>query len=230
MLHRRTLPIAILVMLFGFSANSQEKPIIQIHEWNSQTIEQTVTDQSHRFHFDALYKRFMNNPESLSRKELNFFFYGYPFTDYYNTVLQAGLETELMYLNDSVQYGQAKVIGDSLMKKYPISVLGLEELMFTYSKLGDTTKAAYYKARYETLLEVLKASGDGKSKETAYIVTSFKDVYVITQTERMLLLKSKEKQIGNIYYTQATVFKDGKKQKVWFNTSLIHHYGPSMDF
>lgn len=230
MLHSKLLTL----LLFTFGINTliigQEKPVLKIHEWNTQIIEQTVTDQMHRFNFEGLYKRFMDNPKSLSRKELNFLYYGYPFTDYYNPVLQVGLETEMIFLNDSVKYTKAKIIGDSLFKKFPISVLGFEELMFTYSKLGDTTRASYFKVRYEKLLEVLKSSGDGKSKETAYIVTSLKDIYVITQTERMLLLKRKEKQKGNQYFIQAVVFVDGKKQKVWFNTSLIQHYGPSIDY
>lgn len=218
-----------IILMTAQNGIAQEKPNIKIHQWNTTQIENTVLDPMHLFYFDALHKKFENDPNSLSKKEAFFFYFGYPFTGYYNPILQLEYETKIIYANDSLKYTEAKILGDSLFKKYPISILGYEELMFASSKLGDTIKASYFKKRYERLLEVLVSSGDGKSRETAYVVTSLKDIYVITQTEQMLLLNRKEKEYDNQTFVLAKVYLNGKKQKIWFNTSLITYYGPNVD-
>lgn len=67
-------------------------------------------------------------------------------------------------------------------------------------------------------------TGDGKTMETAYIVTGHKDIEVLTQLKRMQIKKRRTKTKKKCTYEIVTVFKKFKKMKVYFDTSLITEF------
>lgn len=98
-------------------------------------------------------------------------------------------------------------------------------MSFTLGKLNEKAQAQYHLRLYYRLLKTILGTGDGLKPQSAYIVISYKDVYIITQVNQMLLLKQKEVKKGKQYYTVATVYHKNEKKKIWFNTTLIKKYG-----
>lgn len=220
----------IILFLFIIIVNqcfSQTFPSDEIKVCNTTLLEikNITTDSGHKLYWSELISRFLGDPNSLNQYEMALLVYGFPFTDKYSPFMFLGYETQMVTLNDEYKYKEAKKQGDTLMTKNPISIIGLEELSFTYGKLNDSLKSESYKQRYFKLLEVIENSGDGNSKETAFVVTGLKDIYVITQVKKMLMLSSKEVVKKGVTYTIAKVYHNGKTKKVWFNTTLINEHG-----
>jgi hypothetical protein len=172
---------------------------------------------------DLLFKMF--NPDStVSDFELAMGYYGFVLQPDYKPDKFIGLELQVMALNDNHNWTKAKQYADSLVNNYPTCLMGHVELSYAFNSLQDTIKAALYRRIYERLGNMIFQTGDGKTMETAYIVTGHKDIEVLTQLKRMQIKKRRTKTKKKCTYEIVTVFKKFKKMKVYFDTSLITEF------
>ena len=172
---------------------------------------------------DLLYKMF--NPDStVSDFELAMGYYGFVLQPDYNPDKYIGLEMQIMALNDNHDWAKAKRYADSLITRYPTCLMGHVELSYAFNSLQDTVQAALYRRIYERLGNMIFQTGDGMSMETAYIVTGYKDIEVLTQLMRMRIKTRKLKTKKKSTFEIVTVYKNLEKMNVYFDTSLITEF------
>jgi len=102
--------------------------------------------------------------------------------------------------------------------------MGHVELSYAFNSLQDTVQAALYRRIYERLGNMIFQTGDGMSMETAYIVTGYKDIEVLTQLMRMRIKTRKRKTKKKSTFEIVTVYKNLEKMNVYFDTSLIFEF------
>jgi hypothetical protein len=102
--------------------------------------------------------------------------------------------------------------------------MGHVEMCHAYNSLQDTIKAKQHKIIYERLGNMILKTGDGKSMETAYVVTGLKDVEVLTQIQRMRIIKRIIKRKQKQTFEIVTVFKNFEQFDLYFDTSLIQEF------
>ncbi|MBI34314.1 MAG: hypothetical protein CMP67_03015 [Flavobacteriales bacterium] len=172
---------------------------------------------------DLLFKMF--NPDStVSDFELAMGYYGFVLQPDYNPDKYIGLEMQVMALNNKHEWTKAKKLADSLVTNYPTCLMGHVELSYAFNSLQDTVQAALYRRIYERLSNMIFQTGDGLSMETAYIVTGYKDIEVLTQLMRMRIKKRKRKTKKKSTFEIVTVYKNFEKMDVYFDTSLITEF------
>ncbi len=172
---------------------------------------------------DLLFKMF--NPDStVSDFELAMGYYGFVLQPDYRPDKYIGLEMQVMALNNNHRWEKAKRYADSLITNYPTCLMGHVELSYACNSLQDTNQAALYRNIYERLGNMIFKTGDGLSIETAYLVTGYKDIEVLTQMMRMKIKKRKTKTKRKSTFEIVTVFKNLKKKKIYFDTSLITEF------
>ncbi len=172
---------------------------------------------------DLLYKMF--NPDStVSDFELAMGYYGFVLQPDYNPDKYIGLEMEVMALNNNHEWKKAKKYADSLITRYPTCLMGHVELSYAFNSLQDTVQAALYRKIYERLGNMIFQTGDGMSMETAYIITGYKDIEVLTQLMRMRIKKRRRKTKKKSTFEIVTVYKNMEKMDVYFDTSLITEF------
>jgi hypothetical protein len=81
----------------------------------------------------------------------------------------ADLDTErrLYRLNDEKQYQQVLNEAGPFMHRHPLSVQGMLEKSYAHHQLQQEDSAAHYLGQYKRLMQAMRASGDGRSAETA---------------------------------------------------------------
>tara|TARA_Y100000739_G_scaffold224683_1_gene229486 strand:- start:147 stop:821 length:675 start_codon:yes stop_codon:yes gene_type:complete len=172
---------------------------------------------------DLLYKMF--NPDStVSDFELAMGYYGFVLQPDYKPDKYIGLELQVMALNNNHRWKKARRYADSLVTNYPTCLMGHVELSYAYNSLQDTLQAALYRRIYERLGNMILQTGDGLSLETAYLVTGYKDIEVLTQMMRMNIKKRKTKTKKKATFEIVTVFKNFKQTNIYFDTSLITEF------
>ena len=172
---------------------------------------------------DLLYKMF--NPDStVSDFELAMGYYGFVLQPDYKPDKYIGLELQVMALNSNHNWVKAKKYADSLITNYPTCLMGHVELSYALNSLQDTIQAALYRRIYERLSTMIFQTGDGLSMETAYIVTGYKDIEVLTQLMRMRIKARKTKTKKKSTFEIVTVYKNFEKMNVYFDTSLITEF------
>lgn len=163
--------------------------------------------------------------DTMDMRELAFAYYGFALLPDYNPQKYIGLELQVMQLNDNFETEKALRFADSLVTQYPTCLMGYVELSYAYNRLQDTLKAGKYRQIYEDLTSMILKTGDGKSYETAYVITGIKDIEVITQIERMQLLSRKTVKKKKKTYEVVTVFRNYKKEKIIFDTTILSQLG-----
>lgn len=212
-----------ILFLVNHSVVAQELSA-KIYGMTAKEVKINVTNPMHDLSWGDLYSRF-SNEDSLKPQEIAMLYYGFVFMPEYDPMMHLVYETQMLLMNDSMQYKKAKLAGDTLLERFPVSVLGNHEMSFCLGKLNEKAQAQYHLRLYYRLLKTIVGSGDGLKPKSAYIVVSHKDVYIITQVNQMLLLKQKKVSKNKQHYIVATVYHKNKKKKIWFNTTLIEKYG-----
>jgi hypothetical protein len=172
---------------------------------------------------DLLFKMF--NPDStVTDFELAMGYYGFVLQPDYKPDKYIGLELQVMALNNDHRWKKARRYADSLVTNYPTCLMGHVELSYAYNSLQDTIQAALYRRIYERLGNMIFQTGDGLSIETAYLVTGYKDIEVLTQMMRMKIKKRKTKTKKKSTFEIVTIFKNLEQKNIYFDTSLITEF------
>jgi len=181
-------------------------------------------DGDSKLYIDDLLHKMFNPDSTVSDFELAMGYYGFVLQPDYNPDKFIGLEIKVMELNNNHNWAKAKRYADSLVTNYPTCLMGHVELSYAFNSLQDTVQAALYRRIYERLGNMIFQTGDGMSMETAYIVTGYKDIEVLTQLMRMRVKKRKTKNKKKSTFEIVTVYKNFEKMNVYFDTSLITEF------
>lgn len=219
---------SILLVLITVCLNSfsQEYPFEEkIYGMTLQQMDILINNEGSGYYYDDLINKFYEGDGVMTKKEMILTYYGFAILPGYKPYLWLDLENSIIKSNNEFQYEKAKELADSLVGMIPVSTMANEELSFALGKTKDTLGAAFYRNQYDQLIEVISNSGDGKSKETAYMVIGMKDISVITQINRMQVTKQKRIKKNNHVYEVLTVYHKHEKKKVYFDITLIETYG-----
>ncbi|MAW65919.1 MAG: hypothetical protein CMD18_06970 [Flavobacteriales bacterium] len=181
-------------------------------------------DGDSKLYIDDLLFKMFNPDSSVTDFELAMGYYGFVLQPDYKPDKYIGLELQVMALNNDHRWKKAKRYADSLVTNYPTCLMGHVELSYAYNSLQDTIQAALYRRIYERLCNMIFQTGDGLSIETAYLVTGYKDIEVLTQMMRMKIKKRKTKTKKKSTFEIVTVFKNFEQKNIYFDTSLITEF------
>jgi hypothetical protein len=181
-------------------------------------------DGDSKLYIDDLLFKIFNPDSTVSDFELAMGYYGFVLQPDYKPDKYIGLELQVMALNNNHRWKKAKRYADSLVTNYPTCLMGHVELCYAYNSLQDTAQAALHRTIYERLVNMIFQTGDGSSLQTAYLVTGYKDIEVLTQMMRMKIKKRKTKTKKKSTFEIVTVFKNFEKKKIYFDTSLITEF------
>ncbi|HEY6046162.1 MAG TPA: DUF4919 domain-containing protein [Pyrinomonadaceae bacterium] len=154
--------VAVLA-LSATSLNAQPKPT------------PTPTQDPHSY--ADLLQRAKSGDATVDFKELRF---AYTETKEYNPYHSARDERQKMFAALSAnQYEQARDIAETILAQNFLDLNGQFGALVAYRELGNTQKATLHKFLFEGLVHSVENSGDGKSPETAFIVISVDEEYVL---------------------------------------------------
>jgi hypothetical protein len=127
--------------------------------------------------FADLLQRAKNGDANVDFKELRF---AYTETKDYNPYHSARDERQKMFTAlNAKQYEQVRDIAETILAQNFLDLNGQFGAFIANRELGNTQKATLHKFLFEGLIHSVENSGDGKSPETAFIVISVDEEYVL---------------------------------------------------
>lgn len=163
--------------------------------------------------------------ERMTFNQVTVLYFGAVLDREYGPYKTMSMENEVHNLNNMNLYSEAISLSDTILKTRPTSLMALMERSFALRKERDSVKSVMASVQLRTLKEIILNSGDGLSPETAFIVTSRKDVDVINAHNRYFVMKAKEKLIDGVYYIEYTANVKGEKKKIYYNIDLVRRFG-----
>lgn len=182
--------LSTLNLLFGLATSSL---FAQNQEWyipNYDGIEKAIEDEDGEFYYPKILKSFLEADTNLTRESVHHLYYGAvvrsgysPYGRNVSQELPESIEDYFELENPSEeQYETFRAEMDKLVEENPLDlVLHLisGNVAFDY---GDSLVGRQSYFRYNALMDVIEASGDGLTKETAIHVIRVTDEYTFLRS------------------------------------------------
>jgi len=158
-----------MIAAFGFSQKS---------EINLDNIKKEIADQESEFYYQKMLFKYQGMPKSIDSLEAQHLYYGRTFLE--KTVSTSDDEFKKLLKNfHRKNYQEAITKTRDLLSKDPTNLDLLMIMLQCYDKQQDVKNFSYYLSQFKLLTSAILDSGDGKSEESAYLVNSVGDEYIL---------------------------------------------------
>lgn len=144
-------------------------------------IRRAVSDTASPYHYPRLWRRLLDGDRTLGPQELRHLYYGQVYQDSYDPI-NAGLfdrEREYFASERAGEWPQAAAAVRDLVRRDPLNLKYNRMAAASLPQCGDSAAARAHLRRWRLLVDVILASGDGRSDATAYVVTRVPDEYQV---------------------------------------------------
>lgn len=138
--------------------------------------------------YDQLYNRYLKNDTTLTLTDYRTLYFGEAFRESYKPYARHdSIQALNNYLNTVENPDFKKVLNYTglILKQFPFN---LEQVLLTgiaHDKLGNKEQSKLWLKKYENLLTAIISSGDGRSAQTAFMVTKTSDEYNVIRAFRL---------------------------------------------
>lgn len=206
---------------------------------NENVLRRTI-DAASPFNYTTLMMRYNAGDATLTVEDYHYLYYGYAYREEYNPLMTIPAEDKLLTVfarGDELGERDLREIIDyglEVMGADPFSPRNLNYLTYAYGMLGDTINERINADRFEKVLEVIEASGNGLKEETPKHVLRFahaadvinsrglevKKRMIISRTVEYIDLEKKDGKVKGYYFDYSRVYwkkPEGydNRQKKW---------------
>jgi tetratricopeptide (TPR) repeat protein len=187
--------------------------------FETKTLDKLATSRKSRYYHRTLRERFDTDPRSLGLDDWFMLYYGTAFSGDYNPYeTNQDVNDMVMKLTEGTPDVALCTAALSMVKKDFTRFRLYFPLIDLLIKSGDFDQAHTLAYTFYCLTRAILASGDGKSAQTAYIVVSVPDEYMILgmngyQLKQQALLSEK----GHWFDTMTCTRDGGATDTIWFN-------------
>jgi len=138
--------------------------------------------------YDQLFQRFLQNDTALTLTDYRTLYFGQAYRDDYRPYSRHDSIRALnTYLNtvENPDFNKVLTYTRLILKEFPFN---LEQVFLTgiaYDKLNKKDQARIWLKKYENLLTAIISTGDGRSAQTAFMVTKTSDEYNVIRAFRL---------------------------------------------
>lgn len=158
-----------MMATFGFSQKSKI---------NLENIKKEISNQDSDFYYQKMLYKYKGLPKSIDSLEAQYLYYGRTFLE--KTVSTSDKSFKKM-LDDFKKQDYAETItkANQLLSDDPTNLDLLMIMLQCYDRQKDVKNFTYYLSQFKLLTGAILDSGDGKSEDSAYLVNSVGDEYIL---------------------------------------------------
>lgn len=159
----------LMIAAFGFSQKSKI---------NLDDIKKEITDKDSEFYYQKMLFKYKGLPKSIDSVEAQHLYYGRTFLD---KTISTSDKSFKKLLDDFKKQDYAETItkANQLLSVDPTNLDLLMIMLQCYDKQQDVKNFTYYLSQFKLLTSAILDSGDGKSEDSAYLVNSVGDEYIL---------------------------------------------------
>ncbi|MCD9856525.1 DUF4919 domain-containing protein [Epilithonimonas sp. JDS] len=159
----------LMMATFGFSQKSKI---------NLDNIKKEIADKESDFYYEKMLFKYKALPKSIDSIEAQHLYYGRTFLE--KTVSTSDDEFKKLLKDfNKKNYPEAIAKTRDLLAKDPTNLDLLMIMLQCYDKLQDVKNFSYYLSQFKLLTSAILDSGDGKSEDSAFVVNSVGDEYIL---------------------------------------------------
>jgi len=171
----RHLLIAAFVLAFAGEGLAQ-----QISRINFNVISEAVKAPKSRYHYPKLFDRYKRNDTTLSKVDYKYLYYGQAALPNYRPYGKDPRKQELSNALQANDHKKALALGKAILADKPFDVNTIFGMVAAYSQMKNDKEARLWDFKFRRLVDTIFDSGNGRTKETAYVVTDSGDEFIVT--------------------------------------------------
>lgn len=176
--------------------------------------------------YDQLFQRFQQNDTALTLTDYRTLYFGHAFrADYRPYARHDSIRALNTYLNTVENPDFNKVLNYTrlILKEYPFNIEQIFLTGIAYDKLDKKAQARIWLKKYENLLTAIISTGDGRSAQTAFMVTKTSDEYNVIRAFRLRLTSQSLIMENNHNYDKMDLEENEHGiEALWFNVDLFY--------
>jgi tetratricopeptide (TPR) repeat protein len=194
----------------------------KIAEIDFDLIKKNISDTNSVYYYEDLLDRFKIFDSTLTFTDFQYIYYGSVFQPTYSPYYPTKAEEIFYQLYQLKDYRQALIYGKQAFEQNPVNTTLIFHLSIIHLALNNKKKSLQYANLYYHLLDVILNSGDGKSAETAYVVTRIGDEYEIIAQNNLQI--KRQKLVGHTdiitFYKKAQKHREEKIKILYFDVTF----------
>jgi hypothetical protein len=199
--------ILLAVFFIGINAFAQEN-IYKIPDY--QAIEKAIQDKNSTYYYPKLMERLVSNDTLLTHDEYRHLYFGYVFQPKYNAFWRSPDEKKLneYYGKEKLEtkdYDEITKLINHSLTDFPFDLKQLNFLGYIYHLKGDDVLAQKTSIKFQSIINAILSSGDGKQCETGFHVILVEHEYILLNVFE--LQTNGQSLVGNCDYLK---FEKGK--------------------
>lgn len=209
--------LTLLLLTVTFSASAQKVLTVDL-----DLIKKNIKDKSSTFYYPSLIKRFENGDTTLTAEQFKHIYYGHSFAGDSSPYSEnIGLDT-FFKLYKEENFRAALPFGLKAIHADPVNLKLTFKLLICCHALEQKDSAKLFARRYYPLLDVIYDSGDGKSIETAMVVTTVSDEYEILRDNKLESVGQSllDGPTDKLVLDQDSQEKEPKVKELFFNVEI----------
>jgi hypothetical protein len=209
-----------LLTLMSFVTFSQTQ---EFQAPNYEQIKKDIEDPNSSYYYSKLIDRFNAFDTTLTLEESRHLYFGYIFQKEYSPYGISLLDkvfNEILKKDSllAADYDKLISLGGQMIKEFPFSLRTIDILAYIYHTKGNDEMANKLAFKYQTTINAILSSGNGKTCETGFHVITVSHEYAITQLFRLSV--TSQALIKNCDYLE--VKDSGQEMKgIYFNISKM---------
>lgn len=145
---------------------------------NLDNVKKEITDKDSEFYYQKMLYKYKGLPKSIDSLEAQHLYYGRTFLD--KTVSTSDKPFKKLLDDFKKQdYTETIIKANQLLSEDPTNLDLLMIMLQCYDKQQDVKNFTYYLSQFKLLTSAILDSGDGKSEDSAYLVNSVGDEYIL---------------------------------------------------
>jgi hypothetical protein len=162
-------------------------------------INAAIASPKSKFYYPTLLKRYMANDATLTVEEYAHLYYGYPKQPGYKPWAVNDKEDELGQLVLYENWPVVLTTGNKLLQKDPFNLSVIYLMHMATGELRRAAESKKWLAKFDGLLAAIKASGNGRSPETAVVLVTPRDEYMFLNAAAQLRQDGAVQLVDNKY-------------------------------
>lgn len=165
--------------------------------------------------YGRLAERLKKLDSALTAGDLKMLYYGQVFSSQYDPYASAPGSDEFLERYKARKFSEAIPFGEKMLSANPVNMGLLYRLAVCYRETGNALMKKRCTHAFNGFIRLLESSGDGRSCESAFVVTSVADEYILlTDLE---LEDESQSLIGNCDMFKVKKSEKFPHKKIYFN-------------
>ncbi len=197
---------------------TSDHKFVKLNALNLEYIKEQLSDETSPYYYDKLFSKFQSRPERLTLDEYLMVYLGYALKNQ----IQRTDQNSYIDAYRQGKYQECITKAQQAIDVYPFDQPAYLYLATAYRQTGDIANFLKYYTVYQGLMKSISASGDGMTKQTAYLITNKDDIYYVLDYTtgnpgRALSFGINSELVdGYEVYKVSVSFRPGQEMNVYF--------------